>query len=215
MAAEKKSFMLYFDSFVQWQLLNIEQRGLLITALFEYTIEGKELETEDGMLKLAFSFIRSQIDRDSNKYEETCKKRAESIKKRWENAKNTNEYNCIQTNTKNTNVYNCISEDTKHTDTDTEKETDTDIVTVTDIEKETDNNIIMSKKVKTKRFVKPTVEEIKAYCIERNNNIDAERFFDYYEANGWKVSGNAMKDWKATVRNWERNEKARNKRLFL
>lgn len=69
----------------------------------------------------------------------------------------------------------------------------------------------MSKKVKTKRFVKPTVEEIRAYCIERNNNIDAERFFDYYEANGWKVSGNAMKDWKATVRNWERNEKARNK----
>jgi hypothetical protein len=55
------------------------------------------------------------------------------------------------------------------------------------------------------RFTKPTIEEIKAYCEERNNNVDPERFYDYYEANGWKVGKNAMKDWKASVRTWERN----------
>lgn len=60
---------------------------------------------------------------------------------------------------------------------------------------------------KRKRFCKPTIEEVKAYCLERNNNIDAEHFIDYYEANGWKVGKNSMKDWKATVRTWEKRDK--------
>ena len=60
-------------------------------------------------------------------------------------------------------------------------------------------------KRKNEPFKKPTVEEIKAYCIERNNGIDSEHFYDHYESNGWKVGKNPMKDWKATVRNWERN----------
>nr|DAN02818.1 MAG TPA: replisome organizer protein [Caudoviricetes sp.] len=58
---------------------------------------------------------------------------------------------------------------------------------------------------KRKRFEKPTLSEIKQYCIERKNNVNAEQFFDYYESNGWKVGKNAMKDWKACVRTWERN----------
>lgn len=57
----------------------------------------------------------------------------------------------------------------------------------------------------TKRFVKPTVEEIATYCAERSNKVDAQKFFDYYESNGWKVGRNSMKDWKAAVRTWEKN----------
>lgn len=56
------------------------------------------------------------------------------------------------------------------------------------------------------RFQKPTLEEIQAYCQERGNSVDAQRFFDYYTANGWKVGKNPMKDWKATVRTWERSD---------
>ena len=56
-----------------------------------------------------------------------------------------------------------------------------------------------------KRFSPPTLEEVKAYCIERNNNVDAEHFIDYYTSNGWLVGKNKMKDWKAAVRTWERN----------
>ena len=59
----------------------------------------------------------------------------------------------------------------------------------------------------TKRFKKPTIEEVKQYCKERNNNIHAEHFIDYYDANGWKVGKNSMKDWKATIRTWERRDK--------
>lgn len=59
---------------------------------------------------------------------------------------------------------------------------------------------------KERVFKKPSVEEISYYCQERKNNINPEQFYDYYEANGWKINRNPMKDWKATVRNWERNE---------
>lgn len=61
-----------------------------------------------------------------------------------------------------------------------------------------------TKERKSCRFVAPTLEEVQTYCAERNNNVDAERFIDYYTSNGWKVGKNPMKDWKAAVRTWER-----------
>lgn len=59
----------------------------------------------------------------------------------------------------------------------------------------------------TKKFVKPTVDEVEAYCIERNNNVDAEAFVDFYDSKGWLIGKNPMKDWKAAVRTWERKNK--------
>ena len=82
-------------------------------------------------------------------------------------------------------------------DTLSETATATETVTNTDINK----------------FKPPTIEEIKAYCKERNNNIDAEAFFDYYTANGW-VQGNQgkpLKDWKAAVKLWEKNSYTKKK----
>jgi hypothetical protein len=64
-------------------------------------------------------------------------------------------------------------------------------------------------KQKRTRFVPPTLEEVKAYCLERKNGVDAARFVDYYTANGWLVGKNKMKDWKAAVRTWERNNQAK------
>ena len=56
-----------------------------------------------------------------------------------------------------------------------------------------------------KRFKAPTLDQVKAYCQERKNNIDPERFIDYYTAKGWKIGKQPMKDWKAAVRTWEKN----------
>ena len=58
---------------------------------------------------------------------------------------------------------------------------------------------------KRKRFNPPSLEDVKAYCIERKNNVDPNKFIDYYESNGWMVGKNKMKDWKAAVRTWEKN----------
>jgi len=55
------------------------------------------------------------------------------------------------------------------------------------------------------RFVPPSISEVQNYCRERNNHVDCQRFLDYYESNGWRVGRNAMKDWRAAVRTWERN----------
>lgn len=63
---------------------------------------------------------------------------------------------------------------------------------------------------KRKNFKKPTLEEVKQYCLERNNNIDAENFVDYYNSNGWKVGKNPMKDWKAAIRTWEKRNNGGN-----
>lgn len=56
------------------------------------------------------------------------------------------------------------------------------------------------------RFVKPSVEGVAAYCREKGYGIDAQRFVDYYDSNGWKVGKNPMQDWKATVRSWARRD---------
>ncbi len=70
-------------------------------------------------------------------------------------------------------------------------------------------DIYTADKPQTKtKFSKPSVVDIAAYCQERGKGVDAQHFFDYYEANGWKVGKNPMKDWKAAVRTWERNNKS-------
>lgn len=64
---------------------------------------------------------------------------------------------------------------------------------------------------RSKRFVKPTIEEIRAYCSERNNTVDAESFYDFYESKGWVVGKSPMKDWKSAVRTWERSRNGQSK----
>ena len=79
-----------------------------------------------------------------------------------------------------------------------------------DIEIEKD---IEKKNKKENKFIKPTAEEIQKYCQERNNDVDYQKFYDFYEAKGWMVGKNKMKDWKASVRTWERNSKEQKKQI--
>lgn len=74
-------------------------------------------------------------------------------------------------------------------------------------------NNIKEIKLTNKYFKKPSVEEVSNYCLERNNNVDAEAFFDFYESKDWFVGKSKMKDWKAAVRNWERTEKKKPKNM--
>lgn len=71
--AEKKSFLVYMDCEQHLQLLSNEERGKLFMALFGYTKRG-EIPQFDGMLKMAFSFIKAQMDRDIEKYEAICER---------------------------------------------------------------------------------------------------------------------------------------------
>lgn len=83
------------------------------------------------------------------------------------------------------------------TEEETEPETDT----------EEDSNRERADKPPRSRFVPPSVDEVRAYCAERQNGVDADCFVDFYTANGWKQSrGKSIVDWKAAVRTWEKRE---------
>lgn len=72
-----------------------------------------------------------------------------------------------------------------------------------DIEEE----IEVEKELDSSRFKKPTIQQIKEYCDERNNGINPESFFHYYESKGWMVGRNKMKSWKSAIATWENRNK--------
>lgn len=77
-----------------------------------------------------------------------------------------------------------------------------------DLNSDSNSNLYKPPKIQKKHFIPPTLEEIRAYCSERNNNIDAEYFRDYYETRNWELKKNQkVSDWKACVRTWEKNQK--------
>jgi len=56
-------------------------------------------------------------------------------------------------------------------------------------------------------FQKPTVEEVQAYCEERNNGVDPEVFWHFYNGKGWKVGKSPMVSWQSCVFTWEKNNR--------
>lgn len=108
----------------------------------------------------------------------------------------------VRKHRQNRKLLQCNTDETKsNTEIDKEKEKEKDTET------EEENK-------KRKRFAVPTVDEVKAYCLERKNNVDAQKFIDYYTSNGWMVGKNKMKDWKAAVRTWERNGFGNNNKTY-
>ena len=65
------------------------------------------------------------------------------------------------------------------------------------------NNIEIKENNIKEKFIKPTIDEVKAYCFERKNKVNPNSFYDFYESKNWMVGKNRMKDWKAAVRTWE------------
>jgi len=95
-----------------------------------------------------------------------------------------------------------LCENVRKSDTEIDKEIELE----KDIEIDKEKKIKKEKStVKAKAFTIPTIDEIKEYCQERKNNVDAEKFFDYYESKGWLVGKTKMKNWQAAIRNWEKN----------
>lgn len=182
---EKKSFLIYYDNEVIVCRLSDDEAGKLFKALFPYGKENIKPDFNNSpALAMAFDILSMAIDRDKEKYIKRCETNRKNINKRW-NENNTTEYERIQTNTK-----------------DTDKDMDKDM----DMDKDIKKKDTKVSKEKAKRFIPPTIEEVKAYCKEKAYNVDANRFVDFYESKGWMVGKNKMKDWKAAVRTWARKD---------
>lgn len=145
---------------------------------------GMIVKEEDGTLSfpLVEGLIGSASDTDearrSKRYRE--KKKAEALQNETESVTQA----CRERDASVTNRHESIEYRDKS-------------IEYRDIDKE------KSIKEKTTRFLPPTLDDISSYCLERNNSVDPQRFFDFYQSKGWMVGKNKMKDWKAAVRNWE------------
>lgn len=184
---KKNSFVLYTDYRRQFDLLTDAELGQLIRAVMDYVETGQPPDLPAGP-QMAFAFISAQIDRDMKKYHEVVEKRraagSAGGKQKASNAKQNiaglaNASTCKQTVANLPDNVNDNDNDIKKKDTKVSKE---------------------------KSFVPPSVENVREYCQEGGYKVDAECFVNFYESKGWMVGKNRMKDWKAAVRNWSRND---------
>ena len=106
--------------------------------------------------------------------------------------------NAIKNNPNSTQIQPENNPKTTYKDKDKDKDKE--------INKEKSTNVDIKKTAQ--RFSRPSLDDIKNYIALKSYSVDAEAFYDFYEAKGWKVGNNAMKDWQAAVRTWERRNKA-------
>ena len=202
---EKESYMLYRGWNPLFENLPKEQLGELFYAICCYQ-SGKEYTIENPLIKGVFEMVLMQFQKDEASYKEKCEAKAKNGKKgaesRWQdNGKCQTEENTDDS--ENGKNGKCHSEDGKngkcyfsHNEEDKEE----------DKEEVEEVPTVPKKREARKRSSTPSVDEVREYCFERGNGVDAETFVDFYASKGWKVGNAPMKDWKAAVRTWEKRD---------
>ena len=211
---DKESYMLYRGWNPLFENLPKEQLGELFYAICCYQ-SGKEYTIENPLIKGVFEMVLMQFKKDEEKYISNCEAKAKNGKKgaesRWQDDSNTTTENgkngkCYSDDGKNGKCYfshneektemakMAIEEEEEVEDKEEDKEEVEEVPTVP------------KKREARKRFSPPSAAEVREYCRERENAVDAESFVDFYAAKGWKVGSAPMKDWKAAVRTWEKRE---------
>lgn len=171
-----KIFVDYLDAI---EPLGDAERGRLFTSLLTYARTG-EAPQLGGNERFLFPMMRAQLDRDIAAMAGVSEARSKA-------AKASKSSKCEQMQQMQANAANA---DKSSKDKDEDKDKDDDK---------------KGNGAREARFTPPNVEEVAAYCQERENKVDASRFVDFYSSKGWMVGKSKMKDWKAAVRNWERS----------
>lgn len=190
MADGKNTIVIYRDWKNIFDKLTDDEAGKLIKHLFAYV--NDENPKSDRLVELVFEPIKVTLKRDLKHWESVVNKRREagklggrpSDKKKQTKAKKAKGY---------------FEKQTKAKKPDSVIDSDSVIV----IDNEINNNY----KEKSTRFIPPTQIEIENYCLERRNDVDPKKWFNFYQAKNWMIGRNKMKDWKAAVRTWENNDK--------
>lgn len=114
---EKNSFLIYLDYEEQFELLTDEQIGQLMKAIMRYE-KTREIPKLEGMVKMAFSFIKTQLDRDREKWQEEKQKRSRAgkkgMEKRWNSKNNNNDNNVITNDNNDKSVIDVIARHNKY-----------------------------------------------------------------------------------------------------
>ena len=173
-----KYLKVFTDFAEKMELYGDAERGRLFTAMLKYAETGIEPELK-GNERFLWATARADIDRQ-----------AASYKNKVDGAEKARALigSDIRDNQTQSDAIRLKSAQDK----DKDKDKDKDISPYGD------------KGKRAARFVPPTVDEVAVYCQERGNDVDPERFVDFYACKGWCVGKNPMKDWKAAVRTWEK-----------
>ena len=205
--AQQKGIIFYPERVaVAKGLLDDAEIGRLFLAVCDYAESGAIPDYPSRAWGVCFDLMREAIDKNAQKYAETCARNKKNIEKRWKNQASTNENDGIPSDT---TVYDGTMSNTTHTNQTGPNLTEPNYSSVGSLSDTTEYDGIPQDtkgKRSAKRFTPPTVDDVRAYCEERGNRVDAQHFVDFYTANGWKVGRNSMKDWKAAIRTWERND---------
>ena len=176
-------FSSYYDS-IQAQK-KAKDRLLLYEAICGYAIKGTEPDQLPEHLKGYFVLMKPNID--------------SSLKRRKASQANGKKGGAPEGN------QNARKQPKNNLEEQPENNLNKDMEKDVEKEKEYDRDNIADKPPRP-RFVPPTVEEVREYCLSRKNGVDPDRFVAYYTSNGWMVGRNKMKDWKSAVHTWERSE---------
>lgn len=213
----KNTIVIHRDWLIPTDEMSDAEYREYLDAIFAYAFEGKR--PEDRSLRMLLRIVFQHIDNYEAKYDKSIQQRKEAVKKRWERYRREHG---LDSSTDDTTVCDPIRDNTGDTVTDTVTGTVTGtgvpVELGTENKEKTPNGV--KKKVaaataapvapqqesKAKRFTRPSVEEVRAYCEERGNGVSAESFVDFYESKGWKVGNSPMKDWRAAVRTWEKRD---------
>jgi len=165
--------------------LSDAEAGRLAKALWHYTTTGEQVELS-GNEKGCFAMIIYTLQQDEADNGTLSEKRRSAGEKggkqRVANQANANFATNDEANQAN------ASNKSKNTEEDIKETT------------------LKGSKEKRSRFSPPSVEDVTAYCRERKNGVDPQKFIDFYTAKGWMIGPNPMKDWKASVRTWEQRD---------
>jgi len=204
MNSGKPGVMFYFDVLPALEKLPAEKVGTLFLAAMRYGQSGELPAFDDVVLDFAWALMKPSIDRDSARYKDKrtrgdwltycrqCKQAGiapmdfATYRQRVDNGTLQSETSTLPTTTPTT--------------------TPTSTTTPTPTSISTNKGIGAATPPTHTRFCPPSVEEVRAYCLERKNQVDPERFFDFYTSKNWMIGKNKMKDWKASIRLWERGE---------
>lgn len=190
--ANKNSFVLQTKLKAIVAKLSDKQAGVLLKSILDYAEDGTLANLEDGMVSVVFEMVKQDIDYAAKKYAETCARRAESGRL----GGYQKQANLANASKSKQNLANASK--AKHNDNENDNENDDDIK----LQKKN-----LQKENSSSKFIKPTVEQVAAYCHSRNNGINAQNFVDFYASKGWKIGNTPMRDWQAAVRTWEQREK--------
>lgn len=197
----------YTIIYLKMQLLAMKTEGVLKWTGLEANIAEElalDLDEEADDIKVTLSYLIScELVETSDNVNFFIPYAIENTGSETASAQRVREYRDKQkvlqcNNNVITMKQNCNGE--KEIDIEIEKDIEIDI-------EKSKEKVVIEKENNNNRFSKPSVDEINAYCSERVNGIDGQRFYDYYETKGWKIGKNPMKDWKAAVRTWERKSR--------